>query len=427
MKEKDYESESESDIFHPSFQEYESLDEAFLQNAGYIERYGIESSPRGKKIKEIIFCNFKINDPRKRIVTIQKRKFSIGYLAAELIWYFSASNKADWIEQHASMWKSIKNKDNTVNSAYGNIIFSKDNTTGLSQWERVKNELKNDPNSRRAIININQGHKDYGDLDIPCTLNLQFLLRNKKLHLICQMRSNDLIFGTCNDIPFFTLLQELMSLELGVELGHYFHNANSLHVYEKHFEMIQDLESYYENFYRWIDKNKHPKNKKIESIGFEDTIQMNEYCNKIINIVPQFKERVKQLYYLSFDDEPDSTNKNSVEKNRKFITDLLSDFDLNLDTKIGLNKTQDYSFKSFLTDLFLIILTKEIDKILKSHETLNIDNFTLETKSKITNIDHIVKFAEILKEHNSLCEYNLKQLKNILFNSIVDNHFQNLC
>ena len=78
-------------------------------------------------------------------------------------------------------------------------------------------------------------------LDVPCTLSLQFFIRDEKLHMIVNMRSSDLIFGIAYDIPAFTLFQEILAEQLGVSLGSYTHMSNSLHIYERHFGMVESI------------------------------------------------------------------------------------------------------------------------------------------------------------------------------------------
>ena len=55
------------------------------------------------------------------------------------------------------------------------------------------------------------------------------------------MRSSDLIFGIAYDIPAFTMFQELIANELNVGLGTYTHTSNSLHIYERHFDMAEKI------------------------------------------------------------------------------------------------------------------------------------------------------------------------------------------
>jgi len=102
--------------------------------------------------------------------------------------------------------------------------------------------LINDPDSRRAFLHIRTPEDSIiGSKDIPCTIGLQFFIRDGKLDLVVNMRSSDLILGISYDVPAFTFLQELMALELGICMGTYIHVSNSLHVYEKHFEMLDEI------------------------------------------------------------------------------------------------------------------------------------------------------------------------------------------
>ena len=55
------------------------------------------------------------------------------------------------------------------------------------------------------------------------------------------MRSNDLIYGFTYDAPYFVSLQDKICLELGMEKGSYNHFATNMHVYERHFEMLEDI------------------------------------------------------------------------------------------------------------------------------------------------------------------------------------------
>ena len=105
----------------------------------------------------------------------------------------------------------------------------------------------NDKDSRRASIPINQPHHKFmNKLDIPCTQHIQFFIRDNRLHLGVSMRSNDIIFGMCNDIFTFCMFQQLMFNELrnhykDLELGRYYHHAGSLHLYDRHYKMANNI------------------------------------------------------------------------------------------------------------------------------------------------------------------------------------------
>ena len=86
--------------------------------------------------------------------------------------------------------------------------------------------------------------------DVPCTLALQFFIREGKLHLHVNMRSSDIILGIAYDVPAFTTMQEVLANELGVDLGEYVHTSNSLHCYERDFQMLDAIANSNDNFGR---------------------------------------------------------------------------------------------------------------------------------------------------------------------------------
>jgi thymidylate synthase len=79
-----------------------------------------------------------------------------------------------------------------------------------------------------------------------CTFAIQFFIRNGYLNMIVNMRSNDAIWGLTNDAFCFAMLHRLMYVALrstypALRLGVYTHIANTLHVYERHYEMAQKI------------------------------------------------------------------------------------------------------------------------------------------------------------------------------------------
>ena len=225
---------------------YENFTDCYLDLARQVyETPDFVCAPRGYKIKEKLGVRFKIKNPFDRLPYIPARKFSVTYLIGELLWYLSASDSTDWISYYSSFWKNISDDGKTANSAYGARIFKPHERIAgkeLTQWEFVVDELRRDKDSRRAVIHIRSPWDSVkAKLDVPCTLTLQFFIRNKRLHMVTNMRSSDLILGIAYDIPAFTMFQELLARELGVNVGEYIHISNSLHIYERHFGMVEEM------------------------------------------------------------------------------------------------------------------------------------------------------------------------------------------
>jgi Straboviridae dCMP hydroxymethylase len=164
------------------------------------------------------------------------------YIERELAWYLSESLYVDDIPGGPpSIWKSVASHDGKINSNYGWAIFSEENGHQLSN---VRHELTKNPFSRRAIaiytrpsmwLDYNKG----GMSDFMCTNSVHYLIRNDKLHAIVQMRSNDAVFGFKNDYSWQEYVLNQLASELSVQPGDIFWQANSLHVYERHFPIVQ--------------------------------------------------------------------------------------------------------------------------------------------------------------------------------------------
>jgi thymidylate synthase len=230
----------------------DSITDLYLTTLKLLKEEPIQ--PNGTK--ELINFSMCLTDPLSRFITSPERKHSVKYMCGELVWYISGSKNVHFISKFSKFWNQLADQNNEVNSNYGEKIWHKKiwdpkRANNLSQEKFVISELIRDNSTRKAIMFFNLLDDDYHKMsftkDFPCTLTAQFLIRNNKLHMIINMRSNDLIFGWCNDVPFFTLIQERILRKLNflyfmgeLKMGHYFHNAGSLHIYPHHFNHFND-------------------------------------------------------------------------------------------------------------------------------------------------------------------------------------------
>lgn len=168
------------------------------------------------------------------------------YIERELDWYLSGSLKVDDIPSGAPrIWQRIASTKGEINSNYGHLLLGEEN--GF-QFDNVLKHLVADPTSRRATAvytrpTIHQDWNRDGMADFICTNAVQYLIRDDELHLVVQMRSNDIVFGYRNDRAWheftqLSMIQELQDHGITVGMGEIYWNAASLHIYERHFWML---------------------------------------------------------------------------------------------------------------------------------------------------------------------------------------------
>lgn len=180
--------------------------------------------------KAIFNATFTILDPLDRVIKTPARKFNKDYADYEFDWYLKGDRDALEISERAKIWKNMMIPGTTnVVSNYG-YFWNKNN-----QLARMIEELKNNPNSRRAIL----VHYDIEELDIykydtPCNFALNFYIHRGKLELSVFARSIDLWFGFGNDQYCFSKLMELVSENTGYPIGQMHWHVTNLHVYERH-------------------------------------------------------------------------------------------------------------------------------------------------------------------------------------------------
>jgi thymidylate synthase len=183
------------------------------------------------------------------------------YVRREEEWYNSQSlNVNDIPGGPPAVWKAVADKTTgEINSNYGWCIYSKDNIANefgevpleesgliMSQYDAALNELKKNPESRRAImiytrpsmwLDYNKG----GRSDFMCTNAVQYLIRDGAVHAVVQMRSNDAVFGYKNDRAWQQHVLQKLAGELGLPVGNLYWNVGSLHVYARHYHLVDPI------------------------------------------------------------------------------------------------------------------------------------------------------------------------------------------
>jgi thymidylate synthase len=186
-------------------------------------------TPSRGPARELFGVLLELDLPRARLSRSETRGKPFSCLG-ELLWYLSHDNKLDFIRYYIPAYDDETEDGETVHGGYGPRIFAQ---RGHDQLQNVINTLKSGSESRRAVIQLfNAEDIARRYQEVPCTCTIQFMVRQKRLHMLTTMRSNDAFKGLPHDIFCFTMLQEIVARTLGLEVGKYKQFVGSLHIYD---------------------------------------------------------------------------------------------------------------------------------------------------------------------------------------------------
>jgi thymidylate synthase len=169
------------------------------------------------------------------------------YLKAEICWYLSGDRTLDKIRPYSKFWENIRNADGTINSNYGDLVFYRRNSHGLTSFGWALSELEKDQYTRKALVLYNDRELFFpGNKDLICNQSQQFLIRNNELICFVHLRSSDAIYGLTFNIPWWSLVHQQMFIRLrdkyeGLKLGKMQAFIASSHIYENKWNLVHNI------------------------------------------------------------------------------------------------------------------------------------------------------------------------------------------
>jgi thymidylate synthase len=215
-----------------------TADELWLKAADWFSSNGLAARQcsRCGDTTEVLHAAMSLTDPRQRWIASRTPAMNPAFALAEVIWIVNGRNDSAFLNFFNPKLPDFAGKGETYHGAYGNRMRRH---FGIDQLELAFDTLSANPDSRQVVLQIWDCNADLPVSDgspraedIPCNIISLLKVRDGRLDWTQIMRSNDLVRGMPHNIVQFTSLQEIMAGWLGVELGGYYHIADSLHLYD---------------------------------------------------------------------------------------------------------------------------------------------------------------------------------------------------
>jgi thymidylate synthase len=177
------------------------------------------------------------------ILTLPERKLGYKFQAAEAAWILSGDNKLETLLPYSKEMAKFSDDGVTLFGAYGPKF--------VAQLPYVIHALAHDLKTRQAVVTLWR-EAPPPSRDIPCTLSLQWLIRNSMLHCIVSMRSSDIWLGYPYDVFSFSMVSayillairptwEMLTNNQLLTLGKLYLTAGSQHLYMSNFDEARKI------------------------------------------------------------------------------------------------------------------------------------------------------------------------------------------
>lgn len=153
----------------------------------------------------------------------------------ELLWIFKEQSNqvSDLHKNNVRIWDEWIMDDGTIGTSYGYVVKK------YSQMDKLLHDLKNNPQSRRMLIDIWQiPHLDGGAL-YPCCFLTMWDVTGNRLNCMLVQRSGDFPLGVPFNTSQYAALTCMVAQVTGLKPGLFTHVINNAHIYENQVEGIR--------------------------------------------------------------------------------------------------------------------------------------------------------------------------------------------
>lgn len=182
-------------------------------------------------------------DLNKGFPLVTTKKVHLRSIIHELLWFLKGETSIQYLKDNGvSIWDEWADENGNLGPVYGYQWRSWPTADGrhIDQITEVINTIKNNPDSRRIIVNAwNVGEIENMALP-PCHAFFQFYVANGKLSCQLYQRSADVFLGVPFNIASYALLTMMVAQVCNLEYGDFVHTLGDAHLYSNHLEQANE-------------------------------------------------------------------------------------------------------------------------------------------------------------------------------------------
>lgn len=171
------------------------------------------------------------------------KKVHLRSIIYELLWFLNGDTNIKFLNDNkVTIWDEWADEHGELGPVYGKQWRRWECADGrvIDQISNVVDQIKNNPNSRRLIVNAwNVADVDNMALP-PCHLLFQFYVANGALSCMLYQRSCDFFLGVPFNIASYALLTMMMAQQCNLKPGEFVWTGGDTHLYLNHLEQAKE-------------------------------------------------------------------------------------------------------------------------------------------------------------------------------------------
>ncbi len=215
----------------------------YLELLKHIKENGTDKGDRTGTGTRSVFgyqMRFNLEDGFPMLTT---KKLHLKSIIHELLWFLKGDTNVKYLQENGvRIWNEWADENGELGHIYGYQWRSWPDYDGdfVDQISEVIDTIKNNPDSRRIIVSA-WNVADLKNMNLPpCHAFFQFYVADGKLSLQLYQRSADSFLGVPFNIASYALLLMMVAQVTGLKAGEFIHTLGDAHIYNNHFEQVEE-------------------------------------------------------------------------------------------------------------------------------------------------------------------------------------------
>lgn len=200
---------------------------------------GVEKKDRTGTGTRALFGRIMRFDLAEGFPLLTTKKLHTKSIVHELLWLIAGDTNVRYLQENGvTIWDEWASPEGDLGPVYGKQwrAWQRPDGKSVDQLANAQNLIRNNPDSRRIVVNAwNAGELDEMALT-PCHAMFQFVVNDGKLSCMLTQRSGDIFLGVPFNIASYALLTHMMAQACDLQVGEFVHSLGDAHLYSNHVE-----------------------------------------------------------------------------------------------------------------------------------------------------------------------------------------------